>query len=653
MKTLSACDRVFLSIQYYFKTFNLLLMKIFSVLLSFGLSSVAYAASTDFTTIEKYQQLAEQKQLSQQTAWQRLFYANAQGQSEVRYDGFFLSKHGQSDLKQELDANIAALFETAAPNQSIQCRFPARSQWLVQQLNIAKEELALANCPELDEWIGQIKPYKATLIYATDFMGNPSSMFGHTLLRLDPKDQKQLNLVSYALNYAATVQGSEGWSYAWKGLTGQYDGEYSLMPYYRKVKEYGDFESRDLWEYELALTPEETRFLVQHIWEMKHVKFPYYFISDNCAYRLLGLIDIVRPELNLQQQYKVTSIPVETLKTVQEHELIQDVHYRPALETQLLAQARQHGQHLAKTAHQLTSLNVDDMSALLAKYDAHDQAKILEMAYDDLYLVLISRKIEAKQAQPKLRQILSLRSQLNIEKQRTEVDRPRSDPTQGHHAKNISVSMGEVQGQKFSTLNVRQAYHDLLDPQGGYRTGTQLNFLDVGIQYREDELKLEHFDVLSVNAYNPITSFKMPLTWGFNFGWQQESVHQGQFSESQQHGVAVLKTQFGYSIADANRQHLCYAQVQPQIQAGQFLDQGWRVGLGPTVGCQNMWSDRFNSLLQVELPYWEDTHQWNLRLNTGLNYAFDAQNSFRFEWQYQQQNAMDWNKASVGFVHYF
>jgi hypothetical protein len=45
-----------------------------------------------------------------------------------------------------------------------------------------------------------------------------------------------------------------------KVLTGQYPGEYSIMPYYRKVKEYGDFESRDLWEYELNLTPEETRF---------------------------------------------------------------------------------------------------------------------------------------------------------------------------------------------------------------------------------------------------------------------------------------------------------------------------------------------------------------------------------------------------------
>lgn len=628
-------------------------MKIFALLCTLSLTPMAYATSVDLVSVQKYQQLAEQKQLYKQTAWQRLLYANAQGQSEVRYDGFFLSPHGKSDLKQEINANIAALFESAATNQSIQCRFPARSQWLIQQLEISKAALAQADCAELDEWMGQIKPYKATLIYATDFMGNPSSMFGHTLLRLDPKDQKQLNLVSYALNYAATVQGSEGWSYAWKGLTGQYDGEYSLMPYYRKVKEYGDFESRDLWEYELSLNPEETRFLVQHIWEMKHVKFPYYFISDNCAYRLLGLLDIVRPELNLQQQNQIASIPIETLKTVQDNHLIQDVQYRPALETQLLAQSRQHGQQLAKTAHQLTLLKVDDMPVMLAKFDAADQAKILEMAYDDLYLVFISRKIAAQEAQPKLRQILSLRSQLNIEKQRTEVTRPRRDPAQGHHAKNTSIHVGEVQGQQFVELGLRQAYHDLLDPQGGYRTGTQLNFWDGAIQYRDDKLKLEHFDFLSVNSYNPITSFKMPLTWGFNLGWQQEAIHQGQFNSDQQHGVLQLKTQFGYSLADQNRQHVCYAQLQPQVQAGKSLDDGWRIGLGPAMGCQNIWTDRFNSLVQLELPYWQDANQWNLRLNTGLNYAVDAQNSLRITWQYQQQNHVDWNKTSLGFVHYF
>ena len=127
----------------------------------------------------------------------------------------------------------------------------------------------------------------------------------------------------------------------------------------------------------------------------------------------------------------------------------------------------------------------------------------------------------------------------------------------------------------------------------------------------------------------------------------------GQFSELEQHGVASLKTQFGYTKADQDRQHLCYAQIQQQFQAGKALDDGWRVGVGPTLGCQNIWSDRINSLVQVELPYWEDSHQWNLKLNSNLQYLFNQQNALRLGWEYQTQNGLDWDKWSLGYVKFF
>jgi len=633
-------------------------MKSLAFVFALTFSTMTYSAtaveSVEAHIAQPYMERAAQQKLDQDITWLRLMYADKQGQSEVSYAGYFLSPNGQVDLKQELQANIQALFQPAAPNQSLRCRFPARSQWLMQQLHISEQQLPVVTCPELDDWIGQIKPYKATLIYATDFMGNPSSMFGHTLLRLDPQDQKQLNLVSYAVNYAATVTEGEGWSFAWNGLTGQYPGEYSLMPYYRKVKEYGDLESRDLWEYELSLTPDETRFLVQHIWEMKHVSFPYYFVSDNCAYRLLGLIDLVRPALNLKQQFKVAAIPVETIKAIERQGLVKETIYRPALETQLLSQARQHGKSLAKVAHQVAFAEPIEMSRQMEAYQDLDKAKILEMAYDDLYLQFIGRKVEPVFAQPRLRQLLSMRSEIDLEKQRQQPQRPKVDPTQAHDARHFLVNMGELQGEKFVELGHRQAYHDLIDPQGGFRTGTQLLFWDGSIQYRDDELKLEHFDVLSVNSYNPITPFKMPLSWGFNFGWKQEALEQnGQFSEQEQHGIANLQVQMGYSYANPAREHLCYMQLQNHIQAGKALDQGWRVGMGPTIGCQNIWSDHINSLLQLELPYWEDSKQWQLKLNTQWQYVLNPQNVIRFNWQYQQQDHKDWMKTSLGYVRFF
>jgi hypothetical protein len=426
------------------------------------------------------------------------------------------------------------------------------------------------------------------------------------------------------------------------------------MPYYRKVKEYGDLESRDLWEYELSLSPEETRFLVQHIWEMKHVSFPYYFVSDNCAYRLLGLIDLVRPQLDLKQKFKVAAIPVETIKTIEQQGLVKETIYRPALETQLLSQARQHGKSLAKVAHQVAFAETIKMSKQIESYQDLDKARILEMAYDDLYLQFIGRKVEPVFAQPRLRQLLSLRSQIDLDKQRRQPLRPKMDPTQAHDARHFSVYMGEVQGENFIELGQRQAYHDLIDPQGGFRTGTQLLFWDSSIQYRDDELKLEYFDFLSVNSYNPITPFKTPLSWGFNFGWKQEALDQkGQFSEHEQHGIANLQVQMGYSYANPEREHLCYIQLQNHIQAAKALDQGWRIGMGPTLGCQNIWSDHVNSLVQLELPYWQDSQQWQLKLNTQWQYVINSQNALRLNWQYQQQDHKDWMKTSLGYVRFF
>ncbi|MEQ1225250.1 Lnb N-terminal periplasmic domain-containing protein [Acinetobacter pittii] len=625
-----------------------------SVVLVFASLAVNIAYSADINpSIQKYWSIAEQQNLDQDITWQRLMYANKNQKSEVTYSGYFLSENGKNNLKEEIKADISALFVPAQDNQSIRCKFPARSQWLMQKVGIQENELPQVKCTEFENWIGQIKPHKATLIYATDFMGNPSSMFGHTLLRLDPKDQQQLNLVSYAVNYAATVAGNDNWSYAWKGLTGQYPGEYSLMPYYRKVKEYGDFESRDLWEYELNLSPEETRFLVSHIWEMQHVSFPYYFVSDNCAYRLLGLVDLVKPESNLQEKFTYASIPMETIKSMQQQGLTKAPVYRPALETQLLAQAHQHGASLAKVAHQIAMLPIQQSSQILKSFTEQDQAKILEMAYDDLYLQFIGPKVEESIAQPQLRQLLALRSQIDLDKQRQEPKRPTKEPTQGHNARNLSLKAGEVQGDKFIELGHRQAYHDLIDPQGGYRAGTQLLFLNGNAQWRDDHLKLERLDLLEVNSYNPIQPFKTPLSWGFNLGWRQEAIHDGSFSEDKQHGVASFNAQVGYSLADYGRKHICYGQVQTYVQTGSNLDKGWRVGMGPTLGCMNQWFERFNSVVQIELPYWKDQNQWNLRVNTQWQYVINRNNAVRLNWDYEQQNHQDWMKSSLGYVWFF
>ncbi len=86
--------------------------------------------------IQHYIQQAHTLQLAQRPTWQALMYRNAKGQSDVQYAKYFVSAKGAQDLQAELDANIEALFKASEDNASVRCQFPARSQWLIQVLEI-------------------------------------------------------------------------------------------------------------------------------------------------------------------------------------------------------------------------------------------------------------------------------------------------------------------------------------------------------------------------------------------------------------------------------------------------------------------------------------------------------------------------------------
>src|SRR5690606_4565861 len=113
----------------------------YAFLLAALLSSSLCVAASIPNVVQDYVDRADQLKLYQAETWQRLMYANKQGQSEVTYPGYFLAAQGQKNLQQELQQNIQALFQPAAENQSIHCKFPARSTWLMQQLQISEAQL--------------------------------------------------------------------------------------------------------------------------------------------------------------------------------------------------------------------------------------------------------------------------------------------------------------------------------------------------------------------------------------------------------------------------------------------------------------------------------------------------------------------------------
>ena len=120
-------------------------------------------------------------------------------------------------------------------------------------------------CTELESWKAGIDAGNLYIVYSSAYPNNPASLFGHTFLRFDKRGGEAKSpsqkLLGYSLAFQAAVNPNDSaLTYTYKGLMGEYPGYLELNPYYINVGIYNNFESRDLWEYQIPLSKEEKLF---------------------------------------------------------------------------------------------------------------------------------------------------------------------------------------------------------------------------------------------------------------------------------------------------------------------------------------------------------------------------------------------------------
>ncbi|MCT7654286.1 DUF4105 domain-containing protein [Oceanimonas sp. NS1] len=255
-----------------------------------------------------------------------------------------------------------------------------------------------------------LDPEGMTLVFPTAFMNNPSSMFGHTLLRVDAKDQtRNKELVAFAINFAAEPETQDNPAlFALKGLAGSYPGRFTVMPYYRKVREYNDMESRDIWEYRLALDTREVNRVLLHLWEMRDAEFDYYFLDENCSYQLLALLELARDDLSLIKDFPLQAIPSDTVATLANNNLLATPRYRAAFGTRLLHQFNEIDPALMNQVIHAKHGNYDS----LGQVSSVQRAAILELAYEWLNFELYDKGLERDGTAKRLTRLLHERSKI-------------------------------------------------------------------------------------------------------------------------------------------------------------------------------------------------------------------------------------------------
>jgi hypothetical protein len=556
-----------------------------------------FALLTDHTAFAQevgyLKQLVEQtrqRDLAEQRQWLALGHyqpgpLGSRWVSVIDSPGFFLASTGKTDPQAELEATLASFFAEAPSNSEIQhpqCAFVARYHWLKAELAFDPARLPEQPCTRFWNWYKAIDPAQITLIFPSAYLNRPSSLFGHTLLRIDKPGQSEgARLYSYAVNYGAVAGDDDALTFAFKGLTGGYHGVYSILPYYEMVKKYSDLENRDIWEYELNLDRMEIRRLVMHIWELRQAYAEYYFIDENCSYQLLALLEVARPQLDLTRHFQRWAIPVDTVRSVIEQKgLLARAVYRPSARAAVDYRLRRLDSHKRDQAHDLALGKRAPNDPELAKLSPERRAALLESAYDYLQYRFLAGYEKRDLAAPRLLALLRARSEIPGKADVPPVPQPQTRPDQGHGSTRAAFGIGSADGKKFVEVRLRPALHNLLDPQEGFLPGTEIDFLDVALRYYQshDAPELQNLTVVGIQSIAPRNMFFKPISWRLHLGAERfvRSSAKGDLV-----GTAGGGAGLGYELWDGA---IVSGFVDSQMSVSPHLPDKALVDIGPRLG---------------------------------------------------------------------
>ena len=315
-----------------------------------------------------------------------------------------------------------------------------------------------------------------------------------------------------------------------------------------------------------------------HLWELKGVYFDYFFFDENCSYQLLSLLEAARPELRLRDRVPAWAIPSDTVRAVTRSPgLIKNVRYRPARGTILARRSRDTDNATVSTAREIadgerTPKNLDAWSPT-------NRATILELAHDYLLYNKQRGKTSPDVADPRLHQILIERSGIAETSSNSAIPQPKVRPDEGHGSNALAVGFGIDDNELFYEFLWRPVYHELLDPQPGFLSGSQVQLQTFRFRHQESEsIRLEESVFVDVFSLTPANSFFTPISWRFNAALRRKRLR-----DNQRHLIFDLEGGAGLSLNIKNS-ILAYTLVEGSVEGDDDLEKKYGIGVGPRLG---------------------------------------------------------------------
>lgn len=600
---------------------------------------------------------ADLDRIAQDPTWLKLVHfkdrLSGPGGSDILTPNFFLAADGAHNPRAELQSTIDGLLSPgdAKPDDTVRCRFPARTRWLSKQLGWPQP--TPAPCPAYDAWRGAEPITGASLIFASGYLKNPASYYGHILLKLNTGGSAgQRDLADFVMNYGASYPSNEnGLVYLVKGIGGGYQASYSHLPFYNHRFNYAEAELRDVWEYELELNPEQTAFLADHAWEVSGTANRYYFLRQNCAYRLAELVNLVVDEPLIPPD-KPWTMPVDVFDR-----LMRGRPGKPLVRSVTRYDSRQNAFRRAYFAlpseAQRELVAYVEGAATAPDPQLSKQGPVLD-ALIDYYSFLANAK-SAKPGDPDTAAVKSRRDALLLARLRLPAAKaaipppPKSLPNEGQKSSMLQLSL--VSNDQIGDgleLRVRPAYHDFLTYAPGVLPGSELSFLDTRLSVRDGKVRLRSVDIVKVTALNLSPTGLArdgAAAWSLRFGAEDRALG------CEDCLVGFLEGGWGRA-AQVNERTIFYGLLKGRATTAEEPAANFSGGAsgGVIFGAERAW--RAN----LEVGFWQDVDggrdtrpygRAELRLGSRTNWDVRA----RYDWQ--REAGRDTSEVKLALSYYW
>lgn len=619
--------------------------------------AIASQPGSDTPLTHLLQKAAELK-LAESSQWRAFIHykpkLGGKWLSQVDSAQFFMSDDGKQNPQAELAATLASFYATDAKaplRLSAYCRFVARRFWLAEQLPEFSAKVPEQPCPEFDRYVSFLDADFLTLIFPTAHPNSPSSAFGHTLLRIDKKDQKpESRLLNMSINFAAEVPPDvSGSAYAIRGLAGGFPGKFRLLPYHMKLREYGQIENRDTWEYPLNLNKEKTDLVLRHAYEMLISHFDYYFFSENCSYHLLSLLDVAYPDDPFTDHFNIWTIPVDTIKLLNDREMVSDVQFIPSSIRSLRARREQLQDTDGKLALEALDNGLDTIDTDLANLSPERQAGVLDLLSDYERYERLKRDPSALGSSVRERAILSRRSKLGVKSTQAITPEPEASPDSGHGTSRVSLLYHDLEDSPNTIeLQFRPAYHDFRDPSAAFddKASIELGLIGIALDTDADEAFLRRFTIVSIESIEPRGDFFKPISWHTNLEWERpERTARHEFTFNVGAGLAFQSSPSTPTVFVFGESDL--------VDAPALSDRRqWRLGASAGAHWEPVQGFRMGVELDVRHQVGNSFHE--TRAEGWVGIALGKNWSFNVELEsFKQEDVASTTRASAGIRAYF